>query len=66
MRPWTVTRPDGQVWARRFASEQAAWGFIVRGCNSRHEWLARRADMMRAGWRVWLRPPNSLSNDRGI
>ena len=47
-----VTCLDGQVWIRRLARQASAWGCIVRGCNSRSEWLARKADMIRAGWRV--------------
>ncbi len=56
---WTVTRPDGKVWRRRFATEGAAWRVLVPGATP-VLFRQRRAAMVRAGWKVMLDTPAAI------
>lgn len=48
---WTVTRPDGTVWQRTFASAQAAWRVLTPGLTGAKA-RVRRAEMRAEGWMV--------------
>jgi hypothetical protein len=49
---WVVTRPDGVVWRRTFATEGAAWRVVIPGVVSPAAFRLRRAEMVRRGWIV--------------
>jgi IS4 transposase len=57
---WAVTRPDGVVWRRTFATEGAAWRVVIPGMVSPAAFRLRRAEMVRKGWIVRV-----ASNDAG-
>ena len=51
--PWYVAvRPDGKAWNRPFTSQAAAWRAMVKGANNDREWRQKKADLVRAGWKV--------------
>jgi hypothetical protein len=49
---WAVTRPDGFVWRRTFATEGAAWRVVIPGVVSPAAFRLRRAEIVRrqSGW----------------
>ena len=53
---YKAVRPDGRVWDRPFSSEAAAWRAVVGGTNGTRDRRKRKADLVRAGWRVRLAP----------
>ncbi len=49
---YVAVRPDGRAWNRPFSSEATAWRAVVGGTNGTREQRQRKADLVRAGWKV--------------